>query len=365
MKKVSTILLSSLLCITCSVPASASSPLLDQMSPTEISTETLVIDGNTFPIVERIDNSHTVTRTYESDSPVAVKSIDTTKSLLISLGMNEESINKLSTDALNFLAESDDISISVSYSSFDAATGELTYLPKEEALQAAAELSAQQDAYISEHGYPSVPEISTFGTKPNESDVPGEFLDSYMEMTHTVAHKGAGKYLFTTDATWLTMPFFRGYDSIGSCAMDCTVTPSTAEGSITYDIAYVMAGSETTYSDDEETIGDIQWKSKEGWAGIAGVFNLPDNVVSDYVGGMDIIYSNVHAHFEYSGHVASPDETRWFNSIATYDHSTFNIDVSSPTVGIDLSGNVSASIGLSLNRSTDTRNAIVEVTHSA
>lgn len=123
MKKVSTILLSSLLCITCSVPASASSPLLDQMSPTEISTETLVIDGNTFPIVERIDNSHTVTRTYESDSPVAVKSIDTTKSLLISLGMNEESINKLSTDALNFLAESDDISISVSYSSFDAATG--------------------------------------------------------------------------------------------------------------------------------------------------------------------------------------------------------------------------------------------------
>lgn len=167
----------------------------------------------------------------------------------------------------------------------------MTYLPKEVALNAASELSAQQYEYFSNRSYPSVPRISTFGSMPNESDVPGEFLDSYMEIAHTAAHKRSGKYLFTTDATWLTMPLFRNYDSIGSCAMDCTVTPNTAKGTVSYDIAYVMA--ETTYDSDEEPISDIQTKTPNGWAGVAGIFDLPDNVVTDYVGGMDIIYSNV------------------------------------------------------------------------
>lgn len=195
---------------------------------------------------------------------------------------------------------------------------------------------------------------------PNESDVPGEFLDSYMEIAHTAAHKRSGKYLFTTDATWLTMPLFRNYDSIGSCAMDCTVTPNTAKGTVSYDIAYVMAGSQTTYDSDEEPISDIQTKTTNGWAGVAGIFDLPDNVVTDYVGGMDIIYSNVQAHLEYYGHIASPGESRWFNSIATYDHSVFNLNTSYPSIGIDFNGDVSASIGIGISKSTDTRNAVLE-----
>lgn len=39
-----------------------------------------------------------------------------------------------------------------------------------------------------------------------------------------------GKHKFSTDARWLTMPYFQGKDSPGSCAQNATVTNSTRSG---------------------------------------------------------------------------------------------------------------------------------------
>ena len=363
MKKAARIMLSLLLCFIYVLPASASSSLSsDQIKPDNVHEKTIVIDHNIFPITEHIDNSLTITRTYKSDTQTSnkVKSVATTKSLLVALGMSEDKVNKLPADTLNSFAESDEISVSVSYSRFNAASNELTYLSKEVALDAASDLSAQQYEYFFNRKNQPISEISPYGSMPNQSNENGKFLDSYMEITHTVSHQGSGKFLFVTDATWLTMPLFRSYDSIGSCAMDCTVTPNTAKGNISYDMAYVMAGHNTTYGSDSEPITDIQTKTTNGWAGVAGIFDMPDNVVTDSVGGVDIIFSNVHAHIEYTGHTVSPGEPRWFNSIATYDHSIFNLSTTYPSIGINFKGDVAASIGIALSKSTDTRNAVLE-----
>lgn len=322
-------------------------------------TEKVVtVEGYAFVITEQEDENHIISRTYvKSESKArSIVSPNETKALLKALGMREERIEKLSTATIQDFSDSNQIVITSSYTKYNEVSKELTYLTEQTAIEEATAVKEEQETYHLRMANGGGPETRDY--KPNESDIPGEFEDTYMYMTHAAAYKGNGSYLFTTDAQWLTMPYFRGDDSIGSCAMDCTVTPNTASGAYSYGVRYLEHTGETYYDTSEGAITDIRTKSVNGWHGVAGIFDMPNNVYDEH--GTSRHYENFDAYLEYRGHITSPDETRWFNSVGTYDHSVLTLDVS-PSINIDFNGDVSASIGLSVDRETDTRCAEIEV----
>lgn len=347
MKKFLCSILSIVMLFSLSISASASS--VEELGTTQV----VNVDGFSVTIHERITDNYTTIRTYNKNefSPFSILNLDQTKAVLSALGMRRQSIEKLPYDTLIAYANADYISMSTSYTKVNRGTNEISFLPEDVAIAQAAELDEKMDAYYLEQ--------ARKGQMPNESDIPGEFYDSYMEISHSALplNDGKGGYLFTTDATWLTMPVFRGDDSIGSCAIDTTFTPNSATGTYDYDITYVLPNGDTQHDSDSNDITDIQHTTKDGWSGYAGVFNLPNN-------GVNTLYDNLHAHFSYSGHVDEPDANKWFNSIATYDHSLLTVDWS-PSISIDTSKEVSASIGLSLDRATDSRCAVLEIFYEA
>lgn len=354
MKKLIGLLLTSVMVITLAIPASAASTMSAGKQ------QRVNVNDYSFEISVYEDENHVVTKTYTrpQNERKASNTIPETKALLSALGMSEARINKLSVSTLEKFGNSEEIAITSAYTKRNENSNELTYLTKAEAEREAAELSGLQEEYISR--LTSEETHGTRGYKPNDSNVPGVFEDSYMYITHTVAREGTESYFFTTSAQWLTMPYFRGKDSIGSCAMDCTVTPNTASGEYSYGVQIVQYG-ESYYDTVEGSISDIRTKTSDGWHGVAGLIDLPNDVISTNTTSR--YYRNYTAYIEYSGHISSPSEIRWFNSVGTYDHSTVTLNVN-PGISIDFSGNVAASIGLSIQHSKDTRCAEVEMRHT-
>ncbi|MFV0343172.1 MAG: hypothetical protein ACK5JH_09850 [Anaerocolumna sp.] len=312
--------------------------------------KTVTSNGYTFEITEQVDASNRIIQSYENNenssmSRSANTNIDQTKALLVALGMQEDNVNKLTTETLKEFAEGERIYVASAYSKTDE-NNNVTPLTAETAIQEATALKEQQDTIKMNMAQG----ISLF------ADYSDYFEDSYMRVDFAVTYKGNGSYLYSVDGEWLTMPFFRGFDSLGACAMNGTVTNTTRSGRYDYDITYINNGK-ITYDSDGATITDKKNAVNGNWYGSAGVFNLPNDVFTEY---SSIIYDNFTAHYQYQGHVTSPSEPRWFNTIGTYDHATVSIAFD-PSVSIDLNGDVSASIGLSLIGSTDSRTVEFEV----
>lgn len=315
-------------------------------------TKQIQVDNHSFEIKEKIGKNHEIIRTYENNENIIPFSTDPNqiKPLLIALGMETESVNNLSAETLKEFSESSQIIVSTIYSKTDS-NNNVTYLDESVALEEASILKEQQDNIKTNIARG----ITTY------ADHSGIFKDSYMKLTYAVTYKGNGKYLYSVDATWLTMPFFRGYDSIGSCSMNSTVTNSTRSGYYTYDATYINNGTGGTVTHEKgkkQSITNFKNAINGNWYGSVGIFNLPNNVDNSYV---TTFYDNLKAHYQYRGHVTTPNQSTWFNTVASYDHSTVSISINTPSASIDLNGKFSASIGLSIAGSTDTRSVELEV----
>lgn len=167
-------------------------------------------------------------------------------------------------------ANGEEIYVATSYSKADSENN-ITPLEEAVALQEAANLKAQQDAYKMN---------MALGIAP-AADYSDYTQDSYMRVDYAVTYQGDGNHLYVVDGEWLTMPFFRGFDSIGSCAMNGTVTNSTRSGSYEYDITYINMGS-ISYDDYSGTITNKKNAVNGNWYGSAGVINLPNDVYGEY-----------------------------------------------------------------------------------
>lgn len=88
--------------------------------------------------------------------------------------------------------------------------------------------------------------------------------------------------------------------------------------------------------------------------------SIDSGAYSFRVATSSVMYTNYRAHYEYAGHVNSPNTASWFNTVGSYDHATIGLS-GSPSVSIDMGGNVSASIGLNVAAVTDTRSAELEI----
>lgn len=327
-------------------------------SITDSTTEKAIeINGYNFTISEKSNPSYATIRTYTSPKTKTVRSIDETKALLAALGLDEHIIENLSLDDLQLYATSEQIFVSSSYSKCNSVTNETTYLPEEIALSAAEDLTIRQEEYYDNYANNPESNIMPCGNKPNTSNVPGEFLDSYMKITQIVSHQGSGNLLFRVNAKWLTLPWFRGYDSLGVSAMDCVLATNSGKCKFTYTEAAIVAGYDTIYRTKEQTSSGSQLPiiNSSGWCASAGVFHLPSDDLNTDVGMTSYKYSNFEVELTYSGRIASPSEPRSFYVLATYDHSVLNLSVGVPSIGINTKGELSGSVGISFSRSCDTR----------
>lgn len=271
------------------------------------------------------------------------------KKLLLALGMEQSFIDNLSNEDLEAYATSPKIVATTAYTKTDA-VDDVTYLDEEDAVQGAeAVLAASANKVMS--GQSQAARILAQDT----------YQDSYMRVFYCVAYLGNGNYSFSTDARWLTMPYFRGTDSIGSCAQNGTVTDRTRNGYYEYDSTETKNDGNPVKRSYHTVMNSGSFKNaiNGNFYGSAAVISLPNDTYSSQ---FSMVYSNYKFHYEYTGHVNYPTMPSYFNTTGTYDHSTIGIDVS-PSVSIDLKG-PSGSIGLNTKSKTDTRSVNLEINYN-
>ncbi len=260
-----------------------------------------------------------------------------TKALLLALGMEQDFIDNLSDEDLAVYAASEQITGIVSYIKTDEA-GNATYVEESVAEEeAAAALNAAESNVRS-----TAAAVSGTGTVVYEG---GEtYQNGYIRMYYTVTYMGSGKYQFATDARWLYMPLYRGVDTIGSSAMNCTVESSTRSGYYQYD-SYMEVEGDKSYTSPYFLISAGKMKNvvNGNWYGSLAKIQLP----MDGGGvGVSRVLSNFKVHYQYQGKVNYPELAGNFNTVASYDHTITYIKPSvSFAVGV---GGVSGSIGFDL-----------------
>lgn len=86
------------------------------------------------------------------------------------------------------------------------------------------------------------------------------------------------------------------------------------------------------------------------------------NIISDeHFDYHSKINRNYKAHIQYDGKISEPNHSINFNSIGSYDHSTYRLDFN-PTIDIKFGGPI-ATIGLEIIGGVDTRDTRVLVSY--
>lgn len=340
-----------------------------------------------FQITESVDAYNRVIRTYQSNTGIdqtrsggdsIVNACDDyveIKALLLALGMERDFVDALSNDKLEKYAASKQMTAVTAYTKTDE-NGDVTFVSETEAVREAAIINAEtkyngeavllapelqseiggSHLSFTERGISKIKNSisilagGTVQTRKNNGNK--VFQDSYMRIFFLVSYMGDGYYFYSTTATWLTMPFFRWKDSIGSCAQDCVVNNGTRSGWYSYDETYVSFNQVTKTNRREPLKSSDFYNAVNGsWDGSAAIIDLPNDNSSEYT---SITYSNFKAYYSYEASVKQKELVSRFNAIATYDHATVRITIS-PSISIDLKGNASASIGLAFDKGKDSR----------
>ncbi|MCD8003686.1 MAG: hypothetical protein LUG88_07270 [Clostridia bacterium] len=309
---------------------------------------TIETENFTFRISETIDSNNTIVRTYSPDNAAAesvsgnlADSEEMIESVLLALGMEQDDIDMLSSDDLEDYLSSEYIVSSVSYSKTDNETGEVEYVDETTALTESAKINA--DRLEKFMGGVSTTEVDTYE-------------DSYMKINFVVSYFGDGEYYYRNISKWLTMPYFRGKDIVSICTMTGTVEDGTRGGYYNYNKNYFIPsqGYNETFSYKENfSSSDFTNVINGNWYGTGVVVNLPSDIATS---SSTISYLNYKVTVYYRGYISTPTIERYFNTTASYSHSTFSVYVTGFSIGVSSSG-ASAAIEFTGATFKDTRSA--------
>ena len=293
--------------------------------------------------VETIQNEDgSITKIYRRNVNIGLRSAgnvdyEETKKMLLELGMEQDFIDNLTEEDLEHYSNSTNLVGTITYHKADENNNK-TVVSEEEAYQEVNRIKSN---------------ISLRSAREQDT-----YEDSYMRVYHLVSqYRDTEEFLFSTDARWLTMPYFRKKDVIGSCASIIAVDYRSASGYYSYDVIRNNYGRE---EEREEKIflysRDFESANNGSFNGVAAYIDLPGD--TDYHGYGDT-FTNLKAHSQFSGYISFPKSEVVFNSNGTYDHMRFALDFS-PSISIN-SGGFDASIGFDVIGKTDKRTAKVIV----
>jgi hypothetical protein len=269
-----------------------------------------------------------------------VNSVTKTKAILASLGMGEDFIDALSNEQLNEYANSEFLMATEAFIKTDA-EGNSTFVTESEAQEGSRAFvppGASEDDLNDPGDIPSWSETST---------------DEYMLLVFFVSYRGDGVYHYSVDAEWLQIPQWFLTDSLGACMQNGTVINSSRTGWYSWkqyeedDISTMFEVSQTLYGADPNSGSCAFENTTNGnWTGSAASFSYPPHNLTDLL--HDIVVIDYKAHVEFDMVVSEPEEELYFNTVATYSHSTVTMGLN-PSLSINLSGGVSiglVSVGL-------------------
>lgn len=318
MKKFFSLFLTGIMVLTLSVPAFASEPSRN-ISPN-------------IEIKEYVDSENRVIRTYNKETnAVASRSASAPiEDVLSALGMEDTAIDGLSNDEVESFNESTSITSVTSYIKVDKDSN-MTYLSEEDALREVAIAKAN-------------------------GLVQDKLEDTYMRVWHAISYLGNANYQVTTDARWLTMPYFRNKDAVGASVQFLTVTPNSVSSYYSYDYVKVSGAGTSSGSSGNIAIRNYDTATDGTFYGCAVYVDLPN----DYSTGTTTHrYSNFFVHMSYKGHRNFPGIANWFNSNGTYIHVHKTITFT-PSLSIDSKG-VAGVISLGLEDEEELRTVPLEV----
>lgn len=287
-------------------------------------------------ITEQENENHQIIRRYEKEN-VKRKSLDLdeARALLIALGMDAETVNSLSDEKLQFASGCESIYSSESFIRISS-DNHSEYVDRETALAEAAVRNEQEKVRIAN---------LMQGIETTEN---WEATNDYIWMGYTVLHNGGGNYAYLLGARWITTPLWRGWDSLGSCAMNSSVVNESRWAEFKYDILTIDNGIATTSTYKSEP-KNFQNAINGNWYGSGFTFHLPSNVSN---GNYYRLYSNISASYWYTGDVIYPTLESNFNTTGSYDHTYVALSFN-PSLTISFTG-VVPSIGINATISKET-----------
>ncbi len=271
---------------------------------------------------------------YEAKSSLQVQkdtiySHNKIKSILKSLGMEEEFVECMSQEKLDLCLSSEEIVATTRYIASNE-QGESRIVDESEAQAAENEARRNRESLRSivpgdDNGGGSYPTYTT------------EYTDSYLKITFVVFKIDIGKYRYSVDTRWLTEPFVRSWDSIGICVDKNAILNNTISGWNGY-TRYTNwgSGSSTEYVENTFTSSDYSFASNVNWNGAGAVFDLPNDSTGYGMGWTQIFYG-FRAHFEFQSVMFDPEESTTIHPTATYSHAQ-SVLFSEPSVKLSASG---------------------------
>jgi hypothetical protein len=331
-KKMLSLLIVAIMLVTLVIPIQARSVYEDFVGVTSL----VQVDGYVFEITEHMDEYYRAFRVFERHFvPFGEPSISEAKALLAALGMNEHMIALISDEDLTDIAHSPRIYSSVAFMQEDA-LGNVRYVCGIYAI----ERSSQINAIMLEQAEMS----ANYGIMPLNTAHHG-----HIQVTHIVSLPatvwGQETLLFTTGATWLSMPFFRNYGSIGSVAQNVALT-SFNNASFSYSQNTITGG--TIHTQHRTGTATSHPQGNGALDGAAARFRLPQDSHMNQSGvHISITNRDFSVAISHRAHSRNPDRTIGFNSRGSYTHRTVGV-TSSPSISISTSG-FSIGIGFGMN----------------
>lgn len=303
------------------VSAITLSSSLFALSDSAKAVKEIPLNGATFSIAKSDTGTiYSMVRNNVNDiSKISLTGFLDTKQELSMLGMETDQIEKLDYNDLVRYATCKNIIASVSYIKTN----------ENRTQEYISEATALRESAIANNG---------------DSKQQNQVSDDYMRIWHCVTHiedeftnSNSGLMHFETSARWLTMPTFRGIDSLASCASNCTVIGSSVNYGIVAYTEYdctVFSGIPGDYYVDENyrIYHPVEPKilTEGSFTGTGFTFDLPND---EYDGtSPSHLYSDFVAYFGYYGHVSNPELATYFNSKGNYSHSYVYIGVT-PSIG--------------------------------
>ena len=179
----------------------------------------------------------------------------------------------------------------------------------------------------------------------------------------SVQELGDGYYYYTVEAHLMSMPSYRGIDSLGACADESSILNDTKTGWISYneniyEVKLLGKGDLITINSIKQDLSDITTIISGDWQGVGVQFQLPKNKSPYNSDAWAFVeYSKFVVHLEFKAKMTRLGDPTSFNVAGSYHHSTINYTIK-PTLSMQ---NKSGTMAIAISENSEVIPIIAEL----